>query len=119
MFEIDDRKDSFLRFITKFTMCFLQEHSSYLSDSNNQEKDVNREKSSVQEEVRAQHAIVKIGIERDPIVALKPSELKERPSSNLCQNSPEQEYGTKPGWNFGSSHFPDLRVTIATSDSKV
>ena len=92
MFEIDDRKDSFLRFITKFTMCFLQEHSSYLSDSNNQEKDVNREKSSVQEEVRAQHAIVKIGIGRDPIVALKPSELKERPSSNLCQNSPEQEY---------------------------
>ena len=67
-------------------MCFLQEHSSYLSDSNNQEKDVNREKSSVQEEVRAQHAIVKIGIERDPIVALKPSELKERPSSNICQN---------------------------------
>ena len=117
MFEIDDRKDSFLRFITKFTMCFLQEHSSYLSDSNNQEKDVNREKSSVQEEVRAQHAIVKIGIERDQILAQR--ELKEGPSPNLCQNSPEQEYGTKPGWNFGSRHFPDLRVTIATSDSKV
>ena len=110
-------KNSFLCFITKFTICFLQEHSSYLFDSNNPEKDVNREKSSVQEEVRAQHAIVKIGIERDPILALK--ELKEGPSSNLCQNSPEQEYGTKPGWNFGSRHFPDLRVTIATSDSKV
>ena len=117
MFEIDDRKESFLRFITNLTMCFLQEHPSYLSDPNNPEKDVKREKSSVQDGVRAQHAIVKIGIERDPILALK--ELKEGPSSDFCQNSPKQEYGTKPGWNFGSRPFPDLRVTIATSDSKV
>ena len=98
-------------------MYFLQEHSSHLSDPDNPEKDVNREKSSVQEEVRAKHAIVKIGIETDPKLALK--ELKEGPSSNFCQNSPEQEYGTKPSWNYGSRHFPDLRVTIATSDSKV
>ena len=76
-----------------------------------------------------QHATVEIGIEVERILGLEelqrlssPSALSPVPSNSTPKTSPSSSSdGRNPlqGWSFGSKRFPDLKVTLVTSKSKV
>ena len=72
-----------------------------------------------------QHATVEIGIEVERILGLEELQRLSLPSahvpSNSTANTSSSLHGRSPsqGWSFGSKHFPDLRVTLVTPETKV
>ena len=89
-----------------------------------------QDKSNPSPSQQQQHATVEIGVEVERILGLQelqrlssPSALGPAvPTNSIPKGSPSSSsYGRNPpqGWSFGSKHFPDLKVTLVTSESKV
>ena len=103
--------------------------------STNQDGNVNAESKDSQAESnpspsQQQHATVEIGVEVESILGLQelqrlslPSALVPAlPTNSAPETSPSSSsHGRSPppGWSFGSKHFPDLKVTLVTSKTKV
>ena len=98
------------------------------------DKHVNAESEDSQDESNPsphqhQHATVEIGIEVERILGLEElqrlssaSALVPVPSNSTPKTSPSSSsdgQNAPQGWSFGSKHFPDLKVTLVTSKSKV
>ena len=89
--------------------------------STNNDGDVNEESEDKTNPSpsQQQHVTVKIGVELEPI--LDTQELQRRSLSSTLGSDLPTFHGrsTRQGWSFGSKHFPDLKVTLVTSKSKV